>query len=86
MIRFKVTSPAAAFSIEKNPVKMSAQSAALIKGDPGKSAYEYAKEGGYPGTEEDFRADLAKVAEFQAEEWVFTMDDGTTVVKKVVVV
>lgn len=28
-------------------------------GDPGKTAYEYAKEGGYPGTQEEFAAKLA---------------------------
>lgn len=30
------------------------------KGDPGKSAYQYAKDGGYAGTEADFAAKLAK--------------------------
>ena len=30
------------------------------KGDMGKSAYEYAQEGGYTGTEEEFAALLAK--------------------------
>lgn len=29
-------------------------------GAPGKSAYEYAKEAGYDGTEQEFAADLAK--------------------------
>lgn len=32
-----------------------------IKGDPGKSAYEYAKEGGYTGTESDFNNALANI-------------------------
>lgn len=31
-----------------------------IKGEPGKSAYEYAKDGGYTGTEEEFKAKMAK--------------------------
>lgn len=35
----------------------------LIPGDPGKSAYEYAQEGGYEGTEEEFAADLGKVGD-----------------------
>ena len=32
-----------------------------IKGDPGKSAYQYAKEGGYTGTEDEFKEMLANV-------------------------
>ena len=31
----------------------------LVIGKPGKSAYQYAVEGGYPGTEEQFYQDLA---------------------------
>lgn len=33
-----------------------------IQGPPGKTAYEYAKEGGYTGTEEEFAKDLADAA------------------------
>lgn len=31
-----------------------------LKGDDGKSAYEYAREGGYTGTEEEFKAKMAE--------------------------
>lgn len=31
-----------------------------IKGDPGKSAYQYAQDGGFTGTEEEFTAKLAQ--------------------------
>ena len=51
-----------------------------IKGDPGKTAYEYAKEGGYTGTEEEFKGLMAAV---RTEEWVFVLEDGTEVKKKV---
>lgn len=33
------------------------------RGKDGKSAYEYAQEGGYTGTEEDFMKDLASIGE-----------------------
>lgn len=34
----------------------------LTGGSPGKSAYEYAQEGGYTGTEADFAAILANIS------------------------
>lgn len=37
----------------------------FISGLDGKSAYEYAKEGGYEGTEEEFYADLGKIKEYE---------------------
>lgn len=37
-----------------------AQESGEFDGDPGKSAYEYAQEGGYTGTEEEFAEKLAK--------------------------
>lgn len=51
-----------------------------IKGDPGKTAYEYAKEGGFTGTEAEFARLMAAV---RTEEWVFVLEDGTEVKKKV---
>lgn len=51
-----------------------------IKGDPGKTAYEYAKEGGYTGTEEEFKGLMAAV---RTEEWVFVLENGKEVKKKV---
>lgn len=50
------------------------------KGDPGKTAYEYAKEGGYTGTEEEFKGLMAAV---RTEEWVFVLEDGSEIKKKV---
>jgi hypothetical protein len=52
-------------------------------GKDGKTAYEYAKDGGYTGTEAEFSAKLAK--ENTTETWTFTLADGTTVEKKVVI-
>ena len=37
----------------------------FISGLDGKSAYEYAQEGGYEGTEEEFYADLGKIKEYE---------------------
>ena len=48
----------------------------------GKSAYAYAKDGGYTGTEVEFAAKLAEV--YSSESWEFTLEDGSTVTKKVV--
>lgn len=53
-------------------------------GKDGKSAYEYAKEGGYTGTEAQFSAKLAEDIKSNAETWTFTLADGSTVTKKVV--
>ena len=36
----------------------------LVFGVPGKSAYEYAREGGYTGSEEDFRKKMAELGNF----------------------
>ena len=38
------------------------------KGDPGKSAYEYAKDGGYTGTEEEFGIRLAEILDGNSNE------------------
>ena len=38
-----------------------------IKGEKGKSAYDYAKEGGYTGTEEEFAVLLSKKDEFTSD-------------------
>lgn len=45
-----------------------------LDGDPGKSAYEYAKDGGYAGTEAEFGAKLA--AEYPTKLSQFTNDPG----------
>lgn len=45
-----------------------------LDGDPGKSAYEYAKDGGYTGTEAEFGAKLA--AEYPTKLSQFTNDPG----------
>jgi hypothetical protein len=44
----------------KNPETGNWESVKVVKGDPGKSAYEFAKDGGYTGSESDFAAKLAK--------------------------
>lgn len=36
----------------------------LVFGVPGKSAYEYAREGGYTGSEEEFRKKMAELGNF----------------------
>ena len=48
----------------------------ILKGDPGKSAYEYAKEAGYTGTEEEFATKLATGGSSVSEEEMlnFLMD------------
>ncbi len=48
----------------------------------GKNAYEYAKDGGYIGTESDFAAKLA-AENPTVETWTFMLDDGTTTTKNV---
>ena len=45
----------------KNPETGEWESVKVVKGDPGKSAYEFAKDGGYVGTEGEFSAKLAEV-------------------------
>ena len=42
-----------------NSLKQISKSNLVIKGDTGKSAYQYAVEGGYTGTEAEFAAKLA---------------------------
>lgn len=44
----------------KNPETGKWESVKAVKGDPGKSAYEFAKDGGYTGSEAEFAAKLAK--------------------------
>ena len=46
------------------------------KGDAGKSAYQYALDGGYTGTEDEFMAKMA--AELNTKVFTFTHDDDTT--------
>lgn len=74
-------------------------------GSAGKSAYQYAEDGGYTGTEAQFTESLAIAGDIQnhipgktsqltndsgyvtsskAENWTFTLADGSTVTKKVV--
>lgn len=43
----------------KNPETGEWQSASVIRGDPGKTAYEYAQDAGYTGTEAEFSENLA---------------------------
>jgi hypothetical protein len=52
-------------------------------GKDGKTAYEYAKDGGYTGTEAEFSAKLAK--ESTTEKWVFELTDGTIITKDVAI-
>lgn len=47
-----------------------------IQGNNGKSAYEYAKEGGYTGTEAEFMASLAEAAS-KAPMYGYGTDDLT---------
>lgn len=55
--------PGGEFSKDPTPDQyeqiMAAIAAGKLKGDPGKSAYEYAVEGGYTGTEQEFAAEIA---------------------------
>lgn len=53
-------------------------------GTNGKTAYDSAKSGGYTGTELAFNTALATVANQKTETWTFTLEDGSTVTKKVV--
>ena len=53
-------------------------------GTNGKSAYESAKSGGYTGTEANFNTALNNVASFTSENWTFTLEDGSTVTKRVI--
>lgn len=49
------------------------------KGDPGKSAYEYAKDGGYTGTEEEFGIRLAEILNGNSNEPViYTVTNNLT--------
>lgn len=54
-----------------------------VDGKDGKTAYEYAKDGGYTGTEAEFSAKLAK--ESTTEKWVFELTDGTIITKDVAI-
>ena len=47
------------FVNSSNSLKQILKSNLVIKGDTGKSAYQYAQEGGYTGTETEFAAKLA---------------------------
>lgn len=53
-------------------------------GTNGKSAYSYAQSGGYTGTESAFTTALANAANQSTETWTFTLEDGSTVSKTVV--
>ena len=53
-------------------------------GTNGKSAYSYAQDGGYAGTEAAFTTALSNVANQTTETWTFTLEDGSTVSKTVV--
>ena len=48
------------FVNSSNSLKQISKSNLVIKGDTGKSAYQYAVDGGYTGTETEFAAKLAK--------------------------
>lgn len=55
-----------ALALAKIYVKKTLSDAGALKGekgDPGKSAYEYAKDGGYTGTEIEFANNIARLAE-----------------------
>jgi hypothetical protein len=54
------------------------------KGDTGKTAYEYAKEGGYEGTEAEFIEKNAMDPK-RSEEWKFTLKDGRVITRAVFV-
>ena len=51
----------------------------------GKSAYESAKSGGYTGTEANFNTTLNNITKYSTETWTFTLEDDSTVTKKVVI-
>ena len=52
-------------------------------GKNGKSAYEYALDGGFEGTEAQFIAALNR--EYIHEPFTFELDDGTTVTKEILI-
>lgn len=54
-------------------------------GTNGKTAYESAKSGGYTGTETNFNTVLNNVTKYSTETWTFTLEDDSTVTKKVVI-
>lgn len=58
----------------KNPETGEWQSASVIRGDPGKTAYEYAQNAGYTGTEAEFSEKLA--AEVPTKTSQLTNDSG----------
>lgn len=58
----------------KNPETGEWQSASVIRGDPGKTAYEYAQDAGYTGTEAEFSEKLA--AEVPTKTSQLTNDRG----------
>lgn len=47
-----------ALALSKAFTRKTLEGAGAQKGDPGKSAYEYAQEGGYTGTEKEFSENL----------------------------
>lgn len=57
-------------ALAKKYVESTLQNAGALKGDPGldgKSAYQYAQDGGYTGTEEEFAQKLAKEIKVDSE-------------------
>ena len=51
----------------------------LVFGVPGKSAYDYAREGGYTGTEDEFRQKMAELGDFTGgveTDATLTLKDG----------
>lgn len=54
-------------------------------GTNGKSAYSYAQDGGFTGTEAAFTTALAATASYTTETWTFTLEDGSIVTKAVVI-
>lgn len=58
----------------KNPETGEWQSASVIRGTPGKTAYEYAQDAGYTGTEAEFSENLA--AEIPTKTSQLTNDSG----------
>jgi hypothetical protein len=58
----------------RNPETGEWQSAPVIRGTPGKTAYEYAQDAGYTGTEAEFSENLA--AEIPTRTSQLTNDSG----------
>ena len=54
-----------------------------IVGSRGKSAYQYAVDGGFTGTEAEFSEKVAEMAGYNTENWTFTLDDGSTITRAV---